>query len=223
MRPSREAVRSFLERARIRLSDHQLDQLWRFHEMLRARNAADDLTRLVGFESIVVKHYVDSMIVGDLFPLPPRLLDLGTGGGFPGLPLKIRYPELSLVLVEARERRTAFLADAVRELGLQDVEVVKLKANSRNLAIPVDAVITRAVERISATILRTSNCLGPGGLLLFPKGPSVEPEIEEALARHGRAIELLLDRPYSLPGTPYQRRLVVIRRRDDRPPGSERA
>lgn len=202
-----------LERAGIRLRPEQLSALWKFHGMLRRRNAADDLTRLVGFESIVIKHYVDSMIVGSMIRLPSPLLDLGTGAGFPGIPLKIRYPRLSLILVETHARRVAFLEDACAALALRDVKVIKLKATSDSLREPAAGVITRAFERIAATVRRTSGCLGPGGQLIFLKGPSVDAELEEAMDLHGDAVELVRDEAYTLPHTPHRRRLIVLRRR----------
>ncbi|MGQ0721290.1 MAG: 16S rRNA (guanine(527)-N(7))-methyltransferase RsmG [Candidatus Eiseniibacteriota bacterium] len=213
MAPSAESVRTLLERSGIHLRTHQLAKLWEFHRLLRERNAADDLTRLVGFESIVVKHYVDSMIAGSLFHLPSPLLDLGTGAGFPGIPLKIRYPELELVLVESRERRVRFLEDVCARLELEGVRVVKLKAVRSNLRIPVSGVITRAVESVAATVQRAGRCLESGGTFLFLKGPSVGPEIAEAMARYGDKYELLRDEKYVLPGTPHRRRLVVLRKR----------
>jgi len=206
-------MRLLLERTGVPLRPAQLAQLWRFHTLLRQRNAADDLSRLTGFESIVIKHYADSMIVGNLIRLPSPLLDLGTGAGFPGIPLKIRYPGLRLVLVETRERRVDFLRDACERLALRDVTVKKLKATSRNLSDPVAAVITRAFERISATVARTSSCLGPGGQLIFLKGPSVDEELDEALDIHGDDMELVRDEAYVLPNTLHRRRLVVLRRR----------
>jgi len=211
--PSPESLRRLLERGGIRLRPEQLAALWEFHRLLRARNASDDLTRLVGFESIVVKHYVDSMIVGSMIRLPSPLLDLGTGAGFPGIPLKIRYPRLRLVLVDTHARRVRFLEDACALLGLRDVTVRKLKATRESLREPVAGVITRAFERMAATIERTSGCLGPGGQLVFLKGPSVDRELEEALDLHGKAVALVRDEAYTLPRTPHRRRLVVLRRR----------
>lgn len=221
--PSPASMRALLERSGIRLRPEQLDALWRFHGLLRKRNAADDLTRLVGFESIVIKHYVDSMIVGSMIRLPSPLLDLGTGAGFPGIPLKIRYPRLKLVLVETHARRVGFLEDAVELLGLRDVRVVKLKATRESLREPAAGVITRAFERIAATVERTAGCLGPGGELIFLKGPSVDAELEEAMDLHGKEVELFRDEAYSLPHTPNRRRLIVLRRRGRRPDGGVRA
>jgi 16S rRNA (guanine527-N7)-methyltransferase len=202
----------FLDRAGIRLDSSQLDRLWTYHNLLRMRNEGYELTRLVGFESIVVKHYVDSMIVSDFIELPSPLIDVGTGAGFPGIPLKILLPRLELVLAEPRAKRVAFLREAILTLGLDRTEVFPHKVVSRSFTRPMAAAITRAVETIDKTILRTSGCLGAGGRIIFLKGPSVDPEIKEAHRRFGDAIELELDKHYRLAGTTFQRRLVVFRR-----------
>jgi 16S rRNA (guanine527-N7)-methyltransferase len=183
--------------------------------LLRLRNEGYELTRLVGFESIAVKHYVDSMIVADMIRLPSPLVDVGTGAGLPGIPLKIREPRLELVLAEPRAKRVAFLREAIKTLGLDRTEVFPHKVVSRSFTRPMKGAITRAVETIEKTILRTSGCLGAGGLLVFLKGPSVDPEIAEARRRFGDAIELEMDKHYQLPGTTFQRRLVVFRRTRD--------
>lgn len=204
-----------MQRSSLRLDEGQLAQLWAYHSLLRKRNQGMELTRLVGFESIVIKHYVDSMIVSDFFPIPSPIVDVGTGAGFPGIPLKIRLPHLSLVLAEPRPKRVAFLEEAVRVTGLKGVEVFPHKVVSRSLTKPMRGAISRAVETMDKTILRTSGCLGAGGLLVFLKGPAVDPEIQEVRRRFPDALELVLDQHYRLPGTPFDRRLIVFRRLAD--------
>jgi 16S rRNA (guanine527-N7)-methyltransferase len=213
--PDRNALRALLARGGIRLDATQLDRLWRYHNLLRSRNQGSELTRLIGFESMVVKHYVDSMIVADLYTIPSPLVDVGTGAGLPGIPLKIRLPKLELVLAEPRPKRVEFLREACRELRLEGVEIFPHKVVSRSLTRPMKGAISRALEPIEKTVLRTSGCLKEGGLLIFMKGPAVEPEIAAARARFGSAIELVADKSYVLPGTRFQRRLVVIRRTGD--------
>src|ERR1700750_2143907 len=129
---SLERMRALLEQAEIRLNAEQLDQLWRFDQLLRKRNHDRDLTRLIEFEAVVVKHYVDSMYVGKLIDLPSPLVDVGTGAGFPGIPLKIRYPHLTLVLAEQRPRRIEFLNEAITTLGLARVQTFKQRVVSRS-------------------------------------------------------------------------------------------
>jgi 16S rRNA (guanine527-N7)-methyltransferase len=85
-----------LRRSGLRPDRSQLDQLWKFHNLLRQRNEELDLTRLHSFDNMVLKLYVDSALVGTLLRLPSPLLDLGSGPGFPGVPLKIFEPYFSL-------------------------------------------------------------------------------------------------------------------------------
>lgn len=213
--PTREDMRRLLERSGIRLDGDQLDRLWAYHSLLRRRNQDMELTRLVGFESIVVKHYVDSMIVADFVKPPSPLVDVGTGAGLPGIPLKIRLPRLQITLAEPRPKRVAFLHEAIAALELVDVEVFPHKVVSRSLTRPLKGAISRAVETIDKTILRTSGCLGAGGRLVFLKGPAVGPELAEARRRFGDSLLLEVDKHYRLAGTTFDRRLVVLRRASD--------
>ena len=207
-----------LASAQIKLNPEQLDQLWRFDQLLRKRNHDRDLTRLIEFEVVVVKHYIDSMYVGRLIELPSPLVDVGTGAGFPGIPLKIRYPHLTLTLAEQRPRRIEFLNEAIRTLGLARVNTFKQRVVSRSFTTPMRGVITRAVEPISKTLLRTSGCTRKGSQIIFMKGPGVDEELKEARREFDALYRLTIDKPYRLPNTPHERRLVVFERLDDPSP-----
>ena len=211
-------MRALLERAGIQLKPNQLDQLWRFHRLLRERNSDRDLTRLIEFETVVIKHYVDSLYVGKLLRLPSPLVDIGTGAGFPGIPLKIRYPELELTLAEMRPRRIAFLEEAIALLGLRKVKTFEHRVVSRSFTEPMAGVITRAVEPISKTLLRTGGCTRAGSQLIFMKGPGAEEELQQALKDFGRDYRVIRDQPYTLPHTPHERRLLVLERLHDPKP-----
>jgi 16S rRNA (guanine(527)-N(7))-methyltransferase RsmG len=208
-------MRALLDRAGLSLKREQLDQLWRFDQLLRRRNQDRDLTRLIEFESVVVKHYIDSMFVERLIELPSPLVDVGTGAGFPGIPIKIRHPKLTLVLAEQRPRRIAFLNEAITLLGLQHVTTFKQRVVSRSFTEPMRGVITRAVEPIGKTLLRTSGCTRSGSQIIFMKGPGVDAELSEARREFAADYELKLDRAYKLPHTPHARRLVVFERLTD--------
>jgi 16S rRNA (guanine(527)-N(7))-methyltransferase RsmG len=208
-------MRELLGQAQLRLNDQQLDQLWRFDQLLRRRNHDRDLTRLIEFETVVVKHYVDSMIVGRLLDLPSPLVDVGTGAGFPGIPLKIRYPHLTVVLAEQRPRRVAFLNEAITALGLARVTTFKQRVVSQSFVTPMRGVITRAVEPIAKTLLRTSGCTRAGSQIIFMKGPGVDAELREARRDFEPSYKVTLDHAYRLPGTPHERRLVVFERLDN--------
>lgn len=205
-------MRELLVRSGIELSPAALNQLWRFHQLLRERNEDRDLTRLIEFESVVIKHYVDSLYVGKLIRLPSPLVDVGTGAGFPGIPLKIGYPNVELTLAEMRPRRVVFLNDAIRILGLQRAKTFDHRVSSRSFTEPVRGVITRAVEPITKTLLRTSGATDTGSQIIFMKGPGVDEELREAVREFKRDYRLVRDEPYTLPHTPHERRLVVFER-----------
>jgi 16S rRNA (guanine527-N7)-methyltransferase len=205
-------MRELLTRSKIELAPPALDKLWRFHQLLRERNEDRDLTRLIEFESVVIKHYVDSLYVGKLVKLPSPLVDVGTGAGFPGIPLKIGYPDIELILAEQRPRRVVFLNDAIRLLGLRNVKTFDHRVVSRSFTEPVRGVITRAVEPISKTLLRTSGATDVGSQIIFMKGPGVDEELREAVRDFKRDYKLARDQPYSLPHTTHERRLVIFER-----------
>jgi 16S rRNA (guanine(527)-N(7))-methyltransferase RsmG len=210
--PSPQRLRGMLAGAGIRLDEQALDRLWRYHTLLRSRNDDRDLTRIVGFEPMVIKHYVDCLIVGDLFALPSPLLDIGTGAGLPGIPLAIRYPKLHITLAEPRPRRVAFLNEARAALELRNTEVFEHKVSSRSFQRPMAAVITRALEPMEKTLARTAGCTGIGARYIFMKGPNADDDLRQVRQRFGNQLRLLLDRSYVLPRTPHQRRLIVFER-----------
>jgi 16S rRNA (guanine527-N7)-methyltransferase len=212
-------LNKLLRAAGITLTRPQVEQLWTYHSLLHKRNADRDLTRIVGFESMVLRHYVDSMIIGDFIQIPSPLLDIGTGAGFPGIPLKIRYPGLHITLAEPRPRRVEFLKDARAALKLENVEVFDHRVVSASFRRRVKGVITRAFEPMEKTLARTAGCTVAGARFLFMKGPSADQELRETLARYKAAIRLVLDKHFTLPDSTQHRRLIVLERVTDPPAG----
>ena len=212
--PDMEQMDAVSRSCGIRLSPLQLRQLWAYHSLLRERNADLNLTRVHNFTNMVTKLYVDSMLPADLLELPSPLLDLGTGPGMPGIPLKIYRPALDLVLAETRGNRVEFLNRALEQLELKGIRVVGGRVTAR-FEEPVAGVITRAVETIEKTLERVAGCLARDGLVIFMKGPHCDEEIEQARDRFPDAYTLVIDRPYNIPHTRHARRLVVYRRLDE--------
>ncbi len=198
-------------RSGLRLSEAQLQQFWRFHELLRQRKDEVDLTRLHNFESMVLKLYVDSALVATLVDLPTPLLDLGSGAGFPGIPLKIVRPDIHLVLAESKPDRVEFLRQAVQHLGLQNVDIVPHRIG-RKFDGRVAGVITRAVETMQETLSHVAPWLPLGARILFMKGPDCQDEVEMVKRTFGAQYRISLDRPYSIPQTSHLRRLVIVER-----------
>lgn len=214
--PSPRLLAAILEESGIRPTAAQLKQLWTYHQWLRKHNEELNLTRIHNFENMVRKLYVDSLLPALMVPLPSPLMDLGTGPGMPGIPLKILHPHLHLVLAESRQHRVRFLESVCEALGLEHV-VVEGRRIGPHYDRPVKGVITRAVEPMAETLERIEGCLEKGGRVLFMKGPQCDEELERATRLFAGRYTLVEDRAYVIPGTAHRRRLVVFVRESERP------
>ena len=209
---TRDTLGLMLCEAGIALSRTQIDLLWRFHTLVRSHNEEYDLTRLRSFHDFVVKHYIDCLLVPSFFRLPSPLLDIGTGAGFPGIPLKIAVPECEVILAEGRSKRVEFLRMVLETLGLERISVFGRGILPGRLGRKVGGVITRALESASETLTRVSDILEPGGSVILMKGPNGNEEIPGALERCGGEFRLHSDIPYTIAGTHNRRRLIVFKK-----------
>jgi len=216
LQPGPKNLAAIFKECGIDLSQHQVEQFWIYHGLLRHHNTSLNLTRIHQFTNMVLKLYVDSALPDQIIDLPSPLLDLGTGPGMPGIPLKIMRPDLRIFLAEGRAKRVAFLRTVIAELGLKEVEIV-----DRNITpgfdLPIQGVITRAVEAIAETMDRVQGCLSRNGQLIFMKGPQCDSEIDAALAKHKHQYSLTLDHAYRIGQTRHERRLVCFQRLDAPP------
>ncbi|WP_435018872.1 16S rRNA (guanine(527)-N(7))-methyltransferase RsmG [Tundrisphaera sp. TA3] len=219
MAPNRSSLEAILRGCGINLGPDQVDALWAYHRMLREANADLNLTRIHNFENMVLKHYVDSLLVLKHASLPSPLVDMGSGPGLPGIPLKIARPGVQMILAEPRGARATFLETVRDRLKLDGVEVYAGKVGPK-FPHRVRGVITRAVASIPETLDRVAECLEPGGRMLLMKGPDCDDEIKEARRTHGEAFRLVSDHAYRIPGTEHERRLVVYERLDAPAPTS---
>jgi 16S rRNA (guanine(527)-N(7))-methyltransferase RsmG len=214
--PGLPSLKQWFQRSSLTLNEHQYKQLWKFHNLLREKNEAYDLTRIYQFDSMVQKHYIDCILVAKLldWELPSPLLDIGTGAGFPGIPLKIACPDVEIILSEGRHKRVQFIKEVVEALGLKGITVYDHKVYA-SFSGKVQGTITRALEPIPKTLNRVWGSLVPGGKAIFMKGPGGDPEVQEALLRFGSDYGLDRDISYSIPHSPHRRRLIVFSRRKD--------
>jgi len=211
--PGLPSLREWFERANLPLKDHQYKKLWMFHTLLREKNAEYDLTRIYQFDSIVQKHYIDCILVAKIlnWKLPSPLLDIGTGAGFPGIPLKIACPEVDLILSEGRHKKVQFLREVVETLGLKGVTIYDHKVYASS-SLNIKGVITRALESIPKTLARVKGSLVPGGTAIFMKGPHCEEEVRNALIQFQGEYRLIEDLSYSIPRSTHRRRLILFER-----------
>ncbi|MBR9980220.1 MAG: class I SAM-dependent methyltransferase [Desulfatitalea sp.] len=214
--PGPEALAAIFQSCNLPLTERQIEQFWLYHGLLRHHNTTLNLTRIHNFTQMVLKLYVDSALPAQLVALPSPLMDLGSGPGMPGIPLKILRPEVQIVLAEGRGKRAAFLQEAIRHLGLDGISVIDRNITAA-FAQPVAGVITRAVEVIADTLCRLEGCLVQNGRVFLMKGPGCDPEIEVASQRFAGRFALVADEAYRIGHTTHERRLVVFERLDAPP------
>jgi len=214
--PGLPALKQWFAKSGLPLQERQYQLLWQYHRLLRKRNAEYDLTRIYQFDNMVQKHYIDCVLAAKLmkWKFPSPLLDIGTGPGLPGIPLKIVCPETEFILSEGRHKRVQFLQEAVQTLGLKGVEVYGHKIHS-SFNRQVHGVITRALESIPKTLSRVTGCLVRKGHAIFMKGPQCDEELEIARTTFQEDFRLIMDKAYTIPNSPHRRRLVVYERISD--------
>ncbi len=156
------------------LTSHQLGLLSTYLDLLLKWNAKINLTAVRAPEEIVTRHFGESLLAARLlFPhtaTAQSVVDIGSGAGFPGLPLKIWAPPLDLTLVESNQRKAVFLREVVRALGLQDVQVSSDRAEK--LSTQTDLVTFRAVERFEQILPVAHKLTKPGGRIAILIGSS---------------------------------------------------
>ena len=193
----------------IKLNDTQLQQFAKFYDLLIKYNDEYDLTRLKTFNDIIIKHFVDSVFFKKFIDLPKRLVDIGSGAGFPGIPLKIYEPDINIILAEPRFKRVKFMETAIAELGLTNVEIYPHKVTEKSY-FDVNGVITRAFESINNTLERVKHFLPQDGTILFMKGPEVDKDLDEVNEDNMQFYNLKRDLSYTLPNTSYHRRMLIF-------------
>jgi 16S rRNA (guanine527-N7)-methyltransferase len=164
-------------------SDQRINAFITYLSELKKWNKAYNLTGIRDDEDIIVKHFFDSLLY--LKPLPDseiRVADIGSGAGFPGVPIAIIRPETEMYLIEPSGKKSAFLRHIIWLLGLKRVHVVEKRIEEvkadQDLSAPVDIAVTRALFGIGEFVKKTMHILGHKGVCVLNKGPKVKGEIE---------------------------------------------
>ncbi|HHL39536.1 MAG TPA: 16S rRNA (guanine(527)-N(7))-methyltransferase RsmG [Deltaproteobacteria bacterium] len=178
----------------VALDERALCRFALYLEELGRWNRRVNLTAARSDEEVVERHFLDSLTPLSLVGPAGRLLDVGSGGGFPGLPMKIARPGLDVTLVDSREKKVFFLRHVIRRLGLDGVEALACRVESdafrRLHGHRYDCVISRAFSALDDFFRLAAPLAAPGGLVVAMKGPlgaELEAEIEEVSRRRGLA------------------------------------
>ena len=196
-----------------------------YARLLLRRNEDVNLTGAATVGELVSRHILDSLAVAEFLPRGGRVVDVGSGAGFPGLPLAAALPEIEFTLLDAREKRVAFLEEASAALGLKNVRCVFGRAEELAL-LPVwresfDAAVSRAVARLNTLAELCLPLVKRGGVFVAMKAADCGPEVEEASGalRLLGAPEVRVE-PYEADGVKYA--AVVALKSENTPEGYPR-
>ncbi len=211
-----ELLRSGFESLDLHLDPRALERYRIYYEYLEEMNKLMNLTAISGEADVARLHFLDcvQLLKADSFA-GKRVIDVGTGAGFPGLALKIACPNMELTLLDSLDKRIGFLKDCCRRLGFDDVECIHARAEEipRGYRESFDFVLSRAVARLN---LLSELCLPyvkKGGAFIAMKGSDLDQELKEAekaIALLGGKVERKLD--YTIPGSDVTHSLLVIRK-----------
>ncbi len=188
---------------------------YHMHEML-AWNRKFNLTAITHPEDIAIKHFLDAIAPIDRIPPGGRFLDIGTGAGFPGIPIKIMRPKDAMTLIDSSRKKISFVRHLIRQLDLQRAEARQTRIEEwvRDHAPETDAavIISRAVTNGAALTRLVMPLLRRGGTLCLWKGPVIEDEIRalQGLPEARRGSLLVQVHPYHLPIMDVGRNLISV-------------
>ena len=170
----------------IELNDRQIAQFNLYYELLTEKNKVMNLTAITEYNDVVKKHFIDSMMISRIVDMRKirTLCDVGTGAGFPGIPLKIVYPHLHLSLVDSVGKRVNFLSEVVEKLGLEDVETIHSRtedlAHNPKYREKYDLVTARAVASMNVLSEYCIPYAKIGGYFAAYKSGNIEEELNNA-------------------------------------------
>jgi 16S rRNA (guanine527-N7)-methyltransferase len=206
------------------VNEEIIGRFLRYYEMLVETNKVMNLTAITEFDEVLEKHFIDSLLLGNVVDLKKadsvRLLDLGTGAGFPGVPLKIAYPQLEIVLLDSLNKRIQFLNRVIEELSLEKISAIHARAEdyAKEEREAFDFCVSRAVANLAVLSEYCLPFVKIGGAFISYKSEKTDVEVKEA----AKAIRVLGGEVENvvrmeLPDSGAVRNFVVIRKVKETP------
>ncbi len=206
-----------LKEINININEKIADKFYKYTNMLLEWNEKINLTAITEISDIILKHYIDSLTINKYIKEQNTIIDIGTGAGFPGIPLKIVNPNNKFILVDSLNKRINFLKEVEKELNLQDIEMIHSRvedlAKIKEYREKIDLAVSRAVANLSTLLEYMLPFVKENGLCICMKGPNITQEVEDSK----KAIEILGGKiekieKINLPGSEIERNIILIRK-----------
>lgn len=212
-------IKNKLENLNLQPTQEQLSKLYFFYELLIEKNKVMNLTGITEYEEVIDKHFVDSVSIIKAIDLNKkiRVIDLGTGAGFPGIPLKIMFPNIEIVLVDSLNKRIKFLEEVVEQLQLTDISCIHSRAEdlaqNKEYREQFDLCVSRAVANLSTLCEYCIPFVKVGGNFVSYKSGVIQEELEQAkyaISTLGGELSEVIN--FTLPETDIERSFIKIKK-----------
>lgn len=200
-----------VEELKIDLTEEKLEQLNKFYNLLIEWNKKINLTRIEKEDEVYLKHFYDSLTIAKVVNLSEKktLCDIGTGAGFPGIVLKIVYPNLKITLIDSLQKRVNYLNEIIKDLGLDNIEAIHVRGE--DYKGQYDVVTSRAVANIEKLLGYTMHLVSPTGIFVAMKGDiekELTPDVRKKIEKKYKIEKI---EKFLLPKENSNRSLIVIK------------